>query len=385
MRTTLAQIGLAVLLATFTYVSQAGEIIIDNKQAQFTGNWQTSLGSTQKYDKDYRFSSSTDAPQAASTAEFRPNIAAAGRYNVDIWYTSGDNRSTTAPVVVSSKTGLNNFVVNEKVNGGKWINVAKDLEFETGTAGFVLIGNNTGATGAVVVADAIRLVQVSGDAGYSITLSPTTGGTIMKEPSQSAYAPGSTVQLSAIPEEGFVFNGWTGDASGSANPLSVAINKDKTIGATFVQGGVGVVMEYDEADYKGEWTKGDRQWGKPHGEAFKWTSVGKGTGKQASATYAPTIKRAGLYDVYVWYTPGGNRSESSPFEISCKSGKQVVKLSQKTGGNDWVLLAPAQEFEAGKSGYVRLFSDVEEPSAVIVSDAVAFVYVGGPSGQSAKK
>lgn len=380
MKTHIARIGLVVLLAlAFSHAAQAAEeIVIDNKEAQTKGNWQKSTGSIQKYKEDYLFSSSTDTPEPNSTAEFRPKIPAAGRYDIDIWYTSGDNRSVTAPVVVSCKSGLQTFKVDEKKAGGKWISVAKNQEFDAGTAGFILIGNNTGSTGSVVVADAIRLVQVSGGgSGYTLSFSPVTGGNLVKEPNQSTFAPGANVQITAVGDAGYVFNGWTGDATGMANPLTVTMNKDTVIGATFITGGIGVIMECAEADFAGSWEDGNKQWGKPHSDLFRWTSGGKGTTKKASATYTPDLPRAGLYDVYVWYVAGANRSETAPFEITSKAGKQVVRLNQKTGGNDWTLLAAGKEFEAGKKGSVRLFNDVEEQTSVVVADAVAFVYVGG--------
>ena len=44
----------------------------------------------------------------------------------------------------------------------------------------------------------------------------------------------STVMLTACPDDGYVFAGWSGDATGNNNPLSVLVNADKTITATFV-------------------------------------------------------------------------------------------------------------------------------------------------------
>ena len=388
MRTNIARIGFSVLLATaFCQIASAGEeIIIDNKDAQFKGSWTRSTGSTQKYKEDYRFFSSTDAAEPNATAEFRPRILDAGRYDVDIWYTSGENRSTTAPVMISCRSGTQTFKVDERRDGGKWVNVAKNQEFDLGTSGYITIGNNTGATGAVVVADAIRLTQVGGEAGFIVSLSPATGGTISKDPNRNSFSPGSSVQLTAVGDDGYVFNGWTGDANGMANPLMLTVDRDKTIGATFIQGGVGVIMEYDEAIYFGDWALGEKKVGKPHGDGFRWISGGKGKANKATATFTPTLPRTGSYDVYVWFTPGSNRSEGAPFEINGKNGKQIVKVNEKTGGNDWVLLATAQEFDAGKSGSVRVMNDVEETSAVVVADAVAFVYVGGASGgQTARK
>jgi uncharacterized repeat protein (TIGR02543 family) len=47
------------------------------------------------------------------------------------------------------------------------------------------------------------------------------------------YLPGSTVSVTATPAPGYLFTGWTGDATGTDNPLSVIMDADKAIGATF--------------------------------------------------------------------------------------------------------------------------------------------------------
>ena len=44
---------------------------------------------------------------------------------------------------------------------------------------------------------------------------------------------GTTATLTAIPNPGYAFTGWTGDASGTTNPLSILMNANKTVGATF--------------------------------------------------------------------------------------------------------------------------------------------------------
>src|SRR5262249_11253136 len=47
------------------------------------------------------------------------------------------------------------------------------------------------------------------------------------------YAEGSNVQLTANPGPSYVFTGWSGDASGNTNPLTVTMDSDKNITATF--------------------------------------------------------------------------------------------------------------------------------------------------------
>jgi hypothetical protein len=52
-------------------------------------------------------------------------------------------------------------------------------------------------------------------------------------PSQSSYAPGSTVVLTATPALGYLFSGWSGNASGILNPLIITMDSNKTINASF--------------------------------------------------------------------------------------------------------------------------------------------------------
>lgn len=47
------------------------------------------------------------------------------------------------------------------------------------------------------------------------------------------YDPGTPATLTAVPNPGYRFTGWTGDASGTANPLTITMDADKTVGATF--------------------------------------------------------------------------------------------------------------------------------------------------------
>jgi len=49
------------------------------------------------------------------------------------------------------------------------------------------------------------------------------------------YRPGTTATLEASPSLGYVFTGWSGDASGSDNPLAIVMDGDQTVGATFAQ------------------------------------------------------------------------------------------------------------------------------------------------------
>lgn len=70
---------------------------------------------------------------------------------------------------------------------------------------------------------------------YSLTTSTSGSGSVAKSPDQATYDHGSLVQLTATPGVGYMFTGWTGDATGMNNPLAVTMTANKSISATFVQ------------------------------------------------------------------------------------------------------------------------------------------------------
>jgi len=68
---------------------------------------------------------------------------------------------------------------------------------------------------------------------YTLTTIVFGQGTVDKTPDNATYSYGDVVQLTAYPEQGWNFTGWSGDLSGSVNPAIIIIEKSKTVGATF--------------------------------------------------------------------------------------------------------------------------------------------------------
>lgn len=69
---------------------------------------------------------------------------------------------------------------------------------------------------------------------YLLTTHVVGNGTIQVAPLQAAYAPGTQVTLTAVPADACtMFTEWSGDATGSDNPLAVTMNANKDITGTF--------------------------------------------------------------------------------------------------------------------------------------------------------
>jgi hypothetical protein len=69
----------------------------------------------------------------------------------------------------------------------------------------------------------------------ALTLIPEGYGEVSVMPQANTYTTGQTVTNVAIPNDGQEFLGWSGDASGTNNPLVVTMNQSKVITASFTK------------------------------------------------------------------------------------------------------------------------------------------------------
>jgi uncharacterized repeat protein (TIGR02543 family) len=67
----------------------------------------------------------------------------------------------------------------------------------------------------------------------TLTVREQGAGVVAREPQLNAYTKGQAVRLTAQPFPGQAFLGWSGDASGTQNPLTVTVTTNQTITATF--------------------------------------------------------------------------------------------------------------------------------------------------------
>jgi len=133
----------------------AGQVIVDNQAASFSGGWSLGTSSADKYSADYQYDG-TVSGAATGTATFVPQITTPGYYDVFVWYPQGSNRSASAPFQVVYDVGSLLVRVNQTTGGGAWRLLAANRHFGSGAIGSVQLANNTGESGKVVVADAVR-------------------------------------------------------------------------------------------------------------------------------------------------------------------------------------------------------------------------------------
>ena len=66
----------------------------------------------------------------------------------------------------------------------------------------------------------------------SLTSNPNNAGAFTGD---GSFDEGNATAISATPNPGYLFTGWSGDASGATNPLTITVNTAKNISANFAQ------------------------------------------------------------------------------------------------------------------------------------------------------
>ena len=70
---------------------------------------------------------------------------------------------------------------------------------------------------------------------YALTVIVGEGGTTVPEPSLYLYDLMTEVTVEAIAESGYRFSKWSGDATGTSNPIRIMMDSNKSVTANFVE------------------------------------------------------------------------------------------------------------------------------------------------------
>lgn len=96
-----------------------------------------------------------------------------------------------------------------------------------------LSGATTPATLSFDVGTVVTATFTSDQAPeYTLTVN-ALNGTVNVSPQKATYQPGETVKLTAVANEGFAFSNWSGDVTGTANPIDFTITENSVVTATF--------------------------------------------------------------------------------------------------------------------------------------------------------
>ena len=159
-------------------------------------------------------------------------------FSPTVFYTITVQKSGSGSgTVTSSPAGINcGSDCNETYNSGTGVTLTAAAASGSTFQGWS--GGGCSGTGTCMVTmDASKTVTATftliPPTQYTLTVNIVGSGSVAKNPNKSSYNQGEQVQLTATPGSGYSFSNWTGDASGTANPVTVTMNGNKTVTATF--------------------------------------------------------------------------------------------------------------------------------------------------------
>ena len=96
-------------------------------------------------------------------------------------------------------------------------------------------GSATGTTNPLTITiDTTKTIAANFSAvQYGLSVNINGNGSVTKSPDQLTYDSGTSVILTAIPADGQQFTGCSDDGMGDDNPLTIIMNANKTVTATF--------------------------------------------------------------------------------------------------------------------------------------------------------
>jgi len=196
------------------------------------------------------------------TPTFKLNDPTRSGYKFAGWVGSTNQTAQTPLSVVQGSTGDKNYVANwipdsvylitYNLNDGT-VTPANPTSYTKETSSFTL--NNpskegytfsgwTGSNGTTAQVTVTVAKGSTGDKSYTAnwtiktyalttTASPSGSGTFSRSPDKTSYDYGTNVQVTATATTGYTFTGWSGDASGAVNPITITMNNSKAITANF--------------------------------------------------------------------------------------------------------------------------------------------------------
>lgn len=93
----------------------------------------------------------------------------------------------------------------------------------------------TTADGSFTANSSITVTNVVAPKEYTITTAVTGSGTITLNPAGGTYTEGTQVTITAAPSTGYKFDGWSGSITDTINPVTVTVNANMSVRATFTQ------------------------------------------------------------------------------------------------------------------------------------------------------
>lgn len=204
-------------------------------------------------------------------------------------------------------------------------------------------------------------IEYGGSTPTAYTLSTNVSGSGSVSPSSGAYTSGTSVSLTATPASGWVFSHWSGDASGSSNPISVTMNSNKSVTAVF---------ESPATTY-----------------TLTTSVVGQGTVSPSGGTYSSgstvtlTATPSSGYTFSGWSGDASGTNASTT--ITMNSDKSVVATFTPNSGGTVTRIEDTDAGTISYDGSLKSYSAADNGTAINLSNSLSQQIVWNYSASSA--
>ncbi|MFC1508289.1 SBBP repeat-containing protein [Candidatus Omnitrophota bacterium] len=262
---------------------------------------------------------------------FAPTLTLTAPNGSESW-TAG----TTQNITWTSSNVTNVKIEYSTDSGVNWSDIATGIDASAGSYAWVIPDVPSATTLVRISDESDASVTDTSNAVFSIasgvTLTtnvlPAGSGTVTRNPDKQIYALHETVQIAANANPGYSFTmgtGWSGDITGTTNPVTITMDSDKTITANFVPIAPPKTLTLTAPNGGESWTAGTTQ-------NITWTSSGvtsikleysTDSGANWSDIATGIVASAGSY---AWIVPDV-QSANSLVRISDESDASVTDTS----------------------------------------------------------
>mgnify|MGYP005836594819 CR=1 FL=1 len=407
----------AVATQDFQLEQSAAPIIVHQPQSQSIvvgGDAVFSVTATGNPAPGYQWRfNGADIPGATSSGYARSNVtpADAGVYSVRVANTVGSVVSSNAVLTIVTSDSpplITTYPQSETVTVGASVTLTGAAQ-GTGPLSYQWRFNGADLAGATTPSLMLSNVQAANAGTYTLTVTNAAGsdtslpatltvhyalnlavsgaGAVTKSPDLATYPPGTPVTLTATTSQ--FFSGWSGDASGTANPLVLTMNANKSITASFSNerivesrqpnGNLTPNPPYSDVSFANSTLKSGAAGLAGSGSRYGFSGT-------PSFTIRPTLSvPGGTYTVYVTHGSASSISDDILVNISqtgCTGLPASTTLFQEPNGNTWELLG-TMTLNPGVTLPTITFTygggTLNSTSGRMYSDAVKFVSTAAPS------
>jgi uncharacterized repeat protein (TIGR02543 family) len=209
----------------------------------------------------------------------------------------------------------------------------------------------------------LEIKPAAGVVSYTLTTNVSGSGSV--NPSGGTYAAGTVVTLTATPNAGYQFSGWSGDLSGSANPATITMSANKNITATFT---VLPPIQYAlTVNTSGAGSVALNPAGGVYNAGTVVTlTATPNSGYQFSGWSGDLSSAGGTNPATI--TMDGNKNVTATFTLSA-GGIQVVHEETQTGGSSSATTVTTSSSLTGASGHLYLAAIATKAKVTVTSVA----------------